>query len=78
MVLATDYPFLDILWTMLVFFGLVVWFWLLISVFGDLFRRRDIGGGGKFLWSLFVIFLPLLGVLCYLITRGPEMGERGA
>jgi len=76
MVLAADYPFLDILGTMLVFFGFVVWFWLLIRVFADVFRRHDISGWGKFAWSLFVIVVPLLGVLCYLIANGREMGQR--
>jgi hypothetical protein len=76
MVLASDYPFLDILGSMLVFFGFVVWFWLLIKVFGDVFRRHDISGWGKFGWSLFVIVVPLLGVLCYLIANGKEMGRR--
>jgi hypothetical protein len=76
MVLAADYPFLDILGTMLVFFGFVIWFWLLIRVFGDVFRRHDISGWGKFAWSLFVIVVPLLGVLFYLIANGRAMGER--
>jgi hypothetical protein len=76
MVLATDYPFLDILGSMLVFFGFVIWFWLSIKVFGDVFRRHDIGGFGKFAWCLFVILVPLLGVLCYLIANGKEMGRR--
>jgi hypothetical protein len=76
MVLATDYPFLDILWTMLVFFGFVLWFMLLFRVFGDLFRRADISGWGKFGWSMFVIFAPLLGVFIYLIAQGREMAQR--
>jgi Short C-terminal domain/Phospholipase_D-nuclease N-terminal len=76
MLLATDYPFLDILGSMLVFFGFVTWFWLLIKVFGDVFRRHDISGWGKFAWSVFVIVVPLLGVLCYLITNGKEIGRR--
>jgi hypothetical protein len=76
MEVAADYPFLDILGTMLVFFGFVVWFSLLIKVFGDLFRRHDVGGGTKFLWSLVVIVLPLVGVLAYLIAQGKEMGQR--
>jgi hypothetical protein len=75
-VLAADYPFLDILGTMLVFFGFVIWFWLLIRVFGDIFRRHDIGGGAKFFWCLFVIVIPLLGVLVYLIAQGRHMAER--
>src|SRR4051812_16821882 len=73
---ATDYPFLDILWTMVVFFGFVLWFSLLFKVFGDLFRRHDIGGGSKFLWTIFVIFAPLLGVLVYLIAQGQDMALR--
>ena len=76
MVFAADYPFLDILGSMLVFFGFVVWFWLLIRVFGDVFRRRDIGGWAKFFWSVFVIVVPLLGVLIYLIAQGEKIGER--
>jgi hypothetical protein len=74
--IASDYPFIDILGSMLFFFGFVIWFWLLITVFGDLFRRHDIGGWGKFFWSLFVILLPLLGVLIYLIAEGKEMAQR--
>ena len=76
MVLAADYPFLDILGTMLVFFGWVIWFWLLITVFGDLFRRHDISGWGKAGWTLFVIVLPFLGVLVYLGFQGKHMAER--
>jgi heme exporter protein D len=73
---ATDYPFLDILGSMLFFFGFVIWFWLLITVFGDVFRRHDIGGFTKFVWSLFVILVPLLGVLVYMIVEGKEMAQR--
>ena len=76
MVLAADYPFLDILWTMLVFFGFVLWFMLLFRVFGDLFRRDDISGWGKFGWSMFVILAPFLGVLIYLIAQGRQMAQR--
>jgi Short C-terminal domain len=61
---------------MLVFFGFVVWFWLLIRVFADVFRTHDIGGGAKFFWPLLVIVVPLLGVLVYLIAEGRKMGER--
>jgi Short C-terminal domain/Phospholipase_D-nuclease N-terminal len=75
-VIAADYPFIDILGSMLVFFGFVVWFWLLIKVFADVFRRHDIGGWAKLFWSLFVIVVPLLGVLVYLIAEGKEMGQR--
>jgi hypothetical protein len=61
---------------MLVFFGFVLWFWLLVRVFSDLFRRHDTSGWAKFAWSLFVIFLPLLGVLVYLISQGRNMAQR--
>jgi len=76
MVIAADYPFLDVLWTMLVFFGWVIWFWLLITVFSDLFRRHDIGGFGKAGWILLCIVLPFAGVLIYLIAQGQHMAER--
>jgi hypothetical protein len=73
---AADYPFLDVLWTMFIFFAWVIWFWILITVFADLFRRHDIGGGAKVLWSIFVIILPFLGVFIYLITQNDGMVER--
>jgi Short C-terminal domain/Phospholipase_D-nuclease N-terminal len=75
---VTDYPFLEVLWTTFVFFGLFLWIWLLITVFADLFRRDDIGGGKKALWVVFVIVLPLLGVFIYLIAQGRRMAERSA
>jgi hypothetical protein len=75
-VVAADYPFLDVMWTMLVFFAWVVWIWLLITVFADIFRRHDIGGGGKVLWMIFVIVLPFLGVFIYLIAESKGMAER--
>jgi hypothetical protein len=78
MLFASDYPFLDVFWTMLVFFGWVIWFWLLITVFADLFRRHDISGWGKAGWTVFVIVLPFLGVLVYLIAQGQHMAERKA
>jgi hypothetical protein len=74
--LAADYPFLDVLWTMLIFFAWVIWFWLLITVFADIFRRHDIGGGMKALWIIFVIVLPYLGVFIYLIAQHEGMAER--
>jgi Short C-terminal domain/Phospholipase_D-nuclease N-terminal len=74
--LAADYPFLDVLWTMLIFFAWVIWFWLLITVFADIFRRRDIGGGSKVLWCIFVIVLPFLGVFIYLLVEHDGMAER--
>ena len=76
MVIAADYPLMDIIWTMFVFFAWVIWFWLLITVFSDLFRRHDISGWGKAAWSLFVIVLPYLGVFVYLISQGKAMAER--
>jgi putative oligomerization/nucleic acid binding protein/phospholipase D-like protein len=77
-VFAADYPFLDIFWTMLIFFLWVIWIWILITVLMDLFRRHDIGGWGKALWTLFVIVLPFLGVFMYLVTQGGKMAERRA
>jgi Short C-terminal domain/Phospholipase_D-nuclease N-terminal len=74
--LAADYPFLEVLWTMFVFFAWVIWFWILITVFADLFRRHDIGGGAKVLWAIFVIVLPFLGVFIYLITQNDGMVQR--
>ena len=73
---AADYPFLEVLWTMFVIFAWVIWFWLLITVFADLFRRHDIGGGKKTLWIIFVIVVPFLGVFIYLISQGHQMAER--
>ena len=64
------------MWTMLVFFAWVIWFWLLITVFSDLFRRHDVGGGSKVLWIIFVIILPYLGVLIYLLVEHQGMAER--
>lgn len=75
-VLAADYPFLDVLWTLLVFFLWVSWFWLLISVGVDVFRRRDIGGGAKALWLIFMLFLPFVGVLVYLIANHDGIAQR--
>jgi len=72
------YTFGQAMWTMFVFFCWVLFFWLLFVVFGDLFRRRDIGGWGKAAWTVFVIVLPFLGILVYLIAEGRGMGERSA
>ena len=74
--LAADYPFLDILWTMFIFFLFVIWIWILITVFTDVFRRKDIGGGSKTLWIIFVILLPYLGVFVYLIANHDGMADR--
>ena len=73
---AADYPFLDVLWTMLVFFIWIAWFIILFRVLMDIFRRHDIGGGTKVLWILFVILLPFLGVFVYIISQGHHMAER--
>jgi len=74
--LAADYPFLDVFWTMIVFFVWITWFWLLITVFGDVFRRHDVSGFAKVLWLIFVIVLPFLGVFVYLIANSKGMTER--
>jgi hypothetical protein len=71
-VLARNSPFLDIMWTMFIFFAWVIWIWLLIMVLADNFGRRDQSGWAKAGWTLFVIFLPLLGVLVYMIARPVE------
>jgi hypothetical protein len=73
---AADYPFLDILWTMLIFFLWVMWFWLLIVIIGDVFRRRDIGGGKKTIWLIFILFVPFIGVLAYVLSNSDGMAER--
>ena len=78
MVFASDYPLMDILWTMLVFFAWVIWFWILITIFADLFRRHDIGGWAKAGWVVLTIFLPFIGVLIYVGTQGHGMAERRA
>ena len=74
--MVAAYTFGDVLWSMFVFFLWVLWFWLLFTVFGDLFRRHDIGGGAKTLWVIFVIIAPFLGTFVYLIAEGKGMGER--
>jgi hypothetical protein len=76
MPIAADYPFLDVLWTMILFFCWVAWIWIVITVFIDVFRRDDIGGWAKAGWVVFVILLPFLGVLVYLIAQHDGMRER--
>src|SRR5579863_6489362 len=76
--LAYTYPLLSIFWTMLEFFLFFLWIWLLIIVFLDIFRSHDLGGFAKALWVIFLIILPFLGVLIYLIARGGKMHERAA
>jgi hypothetical protein len=74
--LADSYPFLNIMWTMFIFFAWVVWIWLLFMVLADNFRRPDHSGVSKAMWTVLVIFLPLIGVLAYMIAR--PQGEPGA
>ncbi len=74
--LLADYTFLDVFWSMLVFFVWVAWFVLLFHVIGDIFRRRDASGGTKTLWLIFVILLPFLGVFVYLIANSDDMARR--
>lgn len=74
--LAAEYPLLNIIWTMLVFFGFVLWISLIFRAFGDLFGRDDVSGWGKAGWSLVIVLLPLFGVCVYLISQGKGMAER--
>ena len=69
-------PLLDLFWAMLWFFLFFAWIWLLISIFGDIFRSDDLSGWAKAFWTIFVVILPWLGVLVYLISRGGKMQER--
>ena len=78
MMLAADYPFLDVFWSIFVFFIWVAWFMLLFHVIGDIFRRHDIGGGRKTLWLIVVLLAPFLGVFVYLIANSKGMAERNA
>jgi phospholipase D-like protein/putative oligomerization/nucleic acid binding protein len=73
---SAEYPFLDLMWTMLVFFCWIAWFWLLFVVVGDLYRRPDVSGWAKAGWTLLVIVLPFLGILLYLCTQGRHLAER--
>jgi hypothetical protein len=76
MLVAADYPFLNILWTMILFFAWVAWIWIAITIFIDIFRRHDIGGWHKALWVVFIIVIPFIGVLVYLIVQHDGMRER--
>ncbi|WP_439381139.1 SHOCT domain-containing protein [Amycolatopsis lexingtonensis] len=73
---SAEYPFLDLMWTMLVFFCWIAWFWLLFVAFGDLYRRADVSGWAKAGWTVLVIVLPIIGVLLYLGTQGRNLVER--
>jgi Short C-terminal domain len=74
--LGADYPFLDVLWTMIIFFVWIMWFWIVITVWTDIFRRRDIGGGAKALWLIFTLVAVWLGVLIYLLVNHDSMAQR--
>ena len=73
---ADGYPLVDLMWTFVVFFALLVYFWLVVTVFGDLFRRHDVSGRGKTGWVVFVLVLPLAGSITYLVTQGRAMEDR--
>jgi Short C-terminal domain len=75
-VLASSYPFLDVFWTMMVFFLWILWLWILFVVFADIFRRNDLSGWGKAGWIVFTIVLPYLGVFIYLITQNDGITKR--
>jgi ABC-type multidrug transport system fused ATPase/permease subunit len=72
----SSYPLLNVFWSMFIFFLWILWIWILIWIFIDIFRSHDLSGGAKALWFLFVLFIPLIGVLVYLIARGSSMHER--
>jgi hypothetical protein len=76
MMVLSDYPFLDVMGTMLVFFLWVAWFWILFGVWGDIFRRHDLSGLGKTGWFIFTLVLPFLGVFIYVITQNDGMNQR--
>jgi hypothetical protein len=78
MPIAADYPFLNILWSMIIFFLWVAWIWVLILILSDVFRRHDLSGWGKAGWTFFLIVLPFLGALIYLIAQSDGMAERRA
>jgi hypothetical protein len=77
-IIAADYPFLDVLWTLIIFFAWVIWIWMMVLILADVFRRRDISGWAKAGWVVFLIVLPFLGVLVYLIANHDGIAERGA
>ena len=77
MVIAADYPFMDVFWSMIIFFFWIIWIWIVITVLIDIFRRDDIGGWAKAAWVIFVVILPWLGGLIYLIVESDGMRERG-
>jgi hypothetical protein len=74
--LVADWTFLDAFWSLIMFFLWILWFWLLFTVFADIFRRHDLSGWGKTGWLVFTILLPFLGVFVYLITQNDGMTQR--
>jgi hypothetical protein len=74
--IAADYPFIDLFWSMIIFFAWLCWFWMMIVILSDIFRRRDIGGWAKAGWTAFLIIVPFLGALVYLIAQHDGMAER--
>ena len=73
---SSSYPLLNLIWTMIVFFAWVIWIWLLITIFADLFRRSDVSGWAKAAWVVVLLVLPFIGVLIYLIAQSRGMAER--
>ena len=73
---VADYPFMDVLWTMIIFCLFVVWIWMMVAILGDVFRRDDIGGSAKAGWTVFLLVLPFLGALAYLIGNSSGMATR--
>ena len=73
---AADYPFLDVLWTLVIFMAFLLWIWLAVTCFGDIFRRHDISGFVKVLWVVLIILMPYLGVFVYLVVNGRGIAER--
>jgi Phospholipase_D-nuclease N-terminal/Short C-terminal domain len=71
-----DYTFFDALWTLLIFFLWVLWFWLLIKIIADIFRRHDASGFKKVIWLIFILFVPFIGAFAYIIANGDDMAKR--
>jgi type VI protein secretion system component VasK len=78
MMIAAEWGVGQVLWSMLWFFMFVIWIWMVVVIFSDIFRSEDLSGGSKAVWSIFIIFLPFVGIFAYLIARGGKMSERAA
>jgi hypothetical protein len=76
--MSGDFDLWDVLLSMFWFMLLFAWIWMIIAIFGDIFRDRELGGGAKAMWTVFLIFLPWIGALAYLIARGDSMNKRTA